>query len=310
MKYSHFLCTLERANQEKLKLAIMQLKCVPCLNKFTTNFNLINSNSNGLNSNNNCINANSSNSNSLNSKNMVSHANMSRLLKQMSLIVSTELQQIAIDLIERMDEDKPVKYIKLKDEFKLYQHQQSSVSAASYHHHSQASNSSSSSNESNKSAGNQSGFASLLMKQHQQINGVMKNLTNSFAKKLEISSSSSSITSIGSTQSGTNTNSTANTNTTTTTTTATSNNNNTNLNASVISSSQSPSPVCFTALSNSQSINNGNQTQGQSNKIFNPHSNLQQFITEQKAQDLSPFSSFSIDRNTSVVTNSFNYDRI
>ncbi len=33
MKYSHFLCTLERANQDKLKLAIVQLKCVPCLNK-------------------------------------------------------------------------------------------------------------------------------------------------------------------------------------------------------------------------------------------------------------------------------------
>ena len=42
MKYSHFLCTLERANQEKLKLAITQLKCVPCLNKFTTNYSLTN----------------------------------------------------------------------------------------------------------------------------------------------------------------------------------------------------------------------------------------------------------------------------
>ena len=40
MKYSHFLCTLERANQEKLKMAIVQLKCVPCLNKFTTNFTM------------------------------------------------------------------------------------------------------------------------------------------------------------------------------------------------------------------------------------------------------------------------------
>ena len=40
MKYSHFLCTLERANQEKLKMAIVQLKCVPCLNKFTTNFSM------------------------------------------------------------------------------------------------------------------------------------------------------------------------------------------------------------------------------------------------------------------------------
>lgn len=49
---------------------------------------------------------------------MVSHANMSRLLKQMSLIVSTELQQIAIDLVERLDEDKLVKFIRLKDEFR------------------------------------------------------------------------------------------------------------------------------------------------------------------------------------------------
>lgn len=43
---------------------------------------------------------------------------MSRLLKQMSLIVSTELQQIAIDLVERLDEDKLVKFIRLKDEFR------------------------------------------------------------------------------------------------------------------------------------------------------------------------------------------------
>jgi hypothetical protein len=49
---------------------------------------------------------------------MVSHANMSRLLKQMSLIVSTELQQIAIELVERLDEDKLVKFIRLKDEFR------------------------------------------------------------------------------------------------------------------------------------------------------------------------------------------------
>ena len=53
---------------------------------------------------------------------MLSNGNMNRLLKQMSLIVSTELQQIAIDIIERYDDelnqDKPVKYIKLKEEFK------------------------------------------------------------------------------------------------------------------------------------------------------------------------------------------------
>lgn len=63
---------------------------------------------------------------------VVSQANMSRLLKQMSLIVSTELQQIAIDLYEKMDEtggDKPVKYIKLKEEFR--QHVHSSMLAAS-----------------------------------------------------------------------------------------------------------------------------------------------------------------------------------
>ena len=125
MKYSHFLCTLERANQEKLKMAIIQLKCVPCLNKFTTNFNIINTStitgssqsssssmmsSSPSNSNLN----NSTSSNSSNSKNIVSHANMSRLLKQMSLIVSTELQQIAIDLFEKMEEEKLVKFIKLK----------------------------------------------------------------------------------------------------------------------------------------------------------------------------------------------------
>jgi hypothetical protein len=53
---------------------------------------------------------------------MLSNGNMNRLLKQMSLIVSTELQQIAIDLVERYDDelnsDKPVKYIRLKEEFK------------------------------------------------------------------------------------------------------------------------------------------------------------------------------------------------
>ena len=125
MKYSHFLCTLERANQEKLKLAIMQLKCVPCLNKFTTNFNLINTSTSSGSLSGSCSSmsglsmlAANNNASGMSSKNMVSHANMSRLLKQMSLIVSTELQQIAIDLVERLDEDKLVKFIKLKDEFK------------------------------------------------------------------------------------------------------------------------------------------------------------------------------------------------
>jgi hypothetical protein len=61
---------------------------------------------------------------------------MSRLLKQMSLIVSTELQQIAIDLYEKIDEDKPIKFIRLKDEFKYspsqyQQHQQQICSSSS-----------------------------------------------------------------------------------------------------------------------------------------------------------------------------------
>lgn len=105
MKYSHFLCNLERSNQDKLKLAILQLKCVPCLNKFTTNFTSIN------------------------------HANMSRLLKQMALIVSTELQQVAIDLIEKIEDDKPVKYIKLKEEFRQQTHSTPSSSSFSTKQH-------------------------------------------------------------------------------------------------------------------------------------------------------------------------------
>lgn len=120
MKYSHFLCTLERNNQEKLKMAILQLKCVPCLNKFTTNFSTV-------------VSTNPTSPTSVkggqsmfnaSSKNVVSHANMTRLLKQMSLIVSTELQQISIDLYEKIDDDKPVKFIRLKDELKQYQERQ------------------------------------------------------------------------------------------------------------------------------------------------------------------------------------------
>lgn len=113
MKYSHFLCTLERNNQEKLKMAILQLKCVPCLNKFTTTLTSPTPQSLTKSGSSQSMFANSS-------KNSVSHANMTRLLKQMSLIVSTELQQIAIDLFERMDEDKPVKLIRLKDEFRQH----------------------------------------------------------------------------------------------------------------------------------------------------------------------------------------------
>lgn len=129
MKYSHFLCTLERANQEKLKMAIVQLKCVPCLNKFTTSFNVT-----GQSQSSSTVGGSSgySSNQMIKQNSMVSQANMSRLLKQMSLIVSTELQQIAIDLYEKMDEsggDKPVKYIKLKEEFR--QHAHTSMLAAS-----------------------------------------------------------------------------------------------------------------------------------------------------------------------------------
>lgn len=136
MKYSHFLCTLERANQEKLKLAIIQLKCVPCLNKFTTNFNIINTNSNNSTQQSTMMMSSSPSNSNLNSsnnssKNIVSHANMSRLLKQMSLIVSTELQQIAIDLFEKMEEDKLVKFIKLKEEFRHSSLQQQQMNQSS-----------------------------------------------------------------------------------------------------------------------------------------------------------------------------------
>lgn len=122
VKYSHFLGTLERSYQDKLKMAIIQLKCVPCLNKFAVNtFGLLQSNQQ--------------------QQNQITNGNMNRLLKQMSLIVSTELQQMAIDIVERYDEDisagglqssgnnstpsgssltdnKPVKYLRLKEEFR------------------------------------------------------------------------------------------------------------------------------------------------------------------------------------------------
>lgn len=100
-------------------MAIVQLKCVPCLNKFTTNFNMLQQSQSTASSSSLSSSSTSQLNSSANSKsNTVSHANMSRLLKQMSLIVSTELQQIAIDLFEKLDEDKPIKFIKLKDEFK------------------------------------------------------------------------------------------------------------------------------------------------------------------------------------------------
>ncbi len=123
IKYSHFLCTLERSYQEKLKMAIIQLKCVPCLNKFTaTSFNLLQQSpsTQNLHQTPNKHQQQQQVVPQLNS--IISNGNLNRLLKQMSLIVSTELHQIAIDIIERYDDDlncdKPVKYIRLKDEFK------------------------------------------------------------------------------------------------------------------------------------------------------------------------------------------------
>jgi len=209
MKYSHFLCTLERANQEKLKMAIMQLKCVPCLNKFTTNFNLTNNGTNvssgSLSHSSTTSNLSSSLSNnmSLNNKNMVSHANLSRLLKQMSLIVSTELQQIAIDLVERLDEDKLVKFIRLKDEFKhanigqtqqqVQQQCQQSVTQAQSKHVNGLANGKSNSASSNNSSNSALQAATLLKQQQRQINGQLRSLPNMFSKQMDISSTSKSI---------------------------------------------------------------------------------------------------------------------
>lgn len=176
MKYSHFLCTLERANQEKLKMAIVQLKCVPCLNKFTTNFNLTSSSSQtGICTSNSSSNINNTSmlSQSMSNKNVVSHANMSRLLKQMSLIVSTELQQIAIDLVERLDEDKLVKFIRLKDEFRhvsLSMQSQQQLSHQSHVHNSSQQKYSSIANKlANSSI--QAQNAILLKQQQRQIHG-------------------------------------------------------------------------------------------------------------------------------------------
>lgn len=187
MKYSHFLCTLERANQEKLKMAIVQLKCVPCLNKFTTNFNLINNGTQGgiPNSNSSSSLNNSSLLNqSINNKNMVSHANMSRLLKQMSLIVSTELQQIAIDLVERLDEDKLVKFIRLKDEFRQINLNTQSQQQQMSHHQTQQqqqqqpiSQPKYSSITNKLTLANSTSQAAILLKQqHRQINGQLRSL--------------------------------------------------------------------------------------------------------------------------------------
>ena len=249
MKYSHFLCTLERANQEKLKLAIIQLKCVPCLNKFTTNFNLLNSSQNNSSSSSSSCTLNNSQSNSSASSSF-SHANMSRLLKQMSLIVSTELQQIAIDLIERMDDDKPVKFIKLKEEFRLHNNNNTNTNSSNNSNvQIQSTQSSSSGSSSQQQSAN-----SLLMKQQQQINNLMqmKNLAANFAKKVDLSSNNSN-----------------------------NNSNNNNGNTSGMNSSTKP-----------QSIP----------QIFNPHNNLQQFIThEQKVQDFSSMFGQAIDRTNNQL---------
>jgi len=198
MKYSHFLCTLERANQEKLKLAIMQLKCVPCLNKFTTNFNLINTSTSSGSLSGSCSSmsglsmlAANNNASGMSSKNMVSHANMSRLLKQMSLIVSTELQQIAIDLVERLDEDKLVKFIKLKDEFKnhggIVQPQSQSGMVQS-----QPIKQSTNMPAKQTLAAGTSQAAILLKQQQRQINGQLRGLPGIFSKQMDIHQTSSS----------------------------------------------------------------------------------------------------------------------
>ena len=257
MKYSHFLCTLERANQEKLKMAIVQLKCVPCLNKFTTNFNLLNSSQQQQQQQQQMQQQQQSQSqqlnNSQNSKNMVSHANMSRLLKQMSLIVSTELQQIAIDLIERMDEDKPVKFIRLKDEFKHTINQQIQHQQKQQQQQQSMLSSSSSVNSLSQSALNTN---SMLVKQQQQqqqqLNDLvkLKNLTALFAKKVELNADNH-------------------------------NNNNANQTSSVV---------------NKPTTTTNNKLP----QIFNPHSNLQQFMThEQKSQtDLASFAPSMDSRTT------------
>ena len=209
MKYSHFLCTLERANQEKLKLAIIQLKCVPCLNKFTTNFNIINTTTGTNNTNSlmssqmNQMSSSPSNSNlnsstnNANGKNVVSHANMSRLLKQMSLIVSTELQQIAIDVFEKMEEDKLVKYIKLKEEFRhtssqLQQQQQQISQAASKQSQQQTSNAIQSQTKSQPIPVQSNSSSTNSSNKKQTNDRQIRSLTASFSKQMDITSSSSS----------------------------------------------------------------------------------------------------------------------
>ena len=205
MKYSHFLCTLERANQEKLKMAIIQLKCVPCLNKFTTNFNIINTNtSTGTGgstqqtstmssspSNSNLNTSTGGNSSSNNNKNVVSHANMSRLLKQMSLIVSTELQQIAIDLFEKLEEEKLVKFIKLKEEFRhsSLQQQQQIIQQKSVANAKQTSTTISIPSTATQT---QNPIGTALSKTKQVNERQLRSLTSSFNKQMEITHTNNS----------------------------------------------------------------------------------------------------------------------
>jgi hypothetical protein len=175
MKYSHFLCTLERSYQDKLKMAIIQLKCVPCLNKFTaTSFSLLHQSPS------NSSIQSTSQQQQQQSKPvpqmtpMMSNGNMNRLLKQMSLIVSTELQQIAIDLIERYDDDlnsdKPIKYIKLKEEFKYQPSQMSYMQAMNgggVNHHHQYNHSSHHAGSGNNNNNNFAAMRDLAQQQQQ-----------------------------------------------------------------------------------------------------------------------------------------------
>jgi hypothetical protein len=103
---------------------------------------------------------------------------MSRLLKQMSLIVSTELQQIAIDLVERMDEDKLVKYIRLKDEFRQVQPQLSNYNQ-NYHYnqHHQLDINNNNNNNTNLNS-NSTHISSLVQKHIQQLSSNISNNNN------------------------------------------------------------------------------------------------------------------------------------
>ena len=304
MKYSHFLCTLERANQDKLKLAIVQLKCVPCLNKFTTNFSLLSSAPSSSSSivptstsSSNCSLMQSSSSsspiscNSMSlsstsgsnntSKNMVSHANMSRLLKQMSLIVSTELQQIAIDLVERLDDEKLVKYIRLKDEFRY-----SALMHMHHHHHHHPPHHSHNNNHHQQQQQQQHAHQ-YQMQHHQdyqqqqkqnlslQMQQQMKTLTSSFAKKLSMPAASTSSTP-ATTQSA---------------------------------AMPPPQPISVQRPLLGSAASAPGAQQQHHHHLFNPHSNLQQFMSQdKKLQELAMFGPCGgalADRASSIYTERF-----